>query len=186
MKAYRNVAGNVVEVEVDVGIDGQPILPPDTTTDERPEAQEGHYVTVVGKVWVQIPIPQPFTSFETKKAEALVKMRKYRDWYLEQPVEHSGVKFDGDDIARARLTQALVINTANGYLPPAWVAYDNSLFPIADLAALQALVNTVQVAFSNRFFEMSTLRDQITAAADETALTAITIPSVPQDGLIPA
>jgi hypothetical protein len=52
MKAYRNIAGVVHEIQVDIGLDGQPILPPDTTVDPRPEPQPGHYVTVVGNAWV--------------------------------------------------------------------------------------------------------------------------------------
>lgn len=183
MQAFRNVAGNVVEIEVDIDLEGNPILPPDTTTDARPEALEGHYVTVVGKEWVQIPIPQPFTSFESKKFDAQKRVQAYRNWYLEQPVTHETVLFDGDETARARLTQALTVNSANGYLPPAWITYDNNAFPLADVAALIALVNTVQVAFSNRFFEMSTLRSQIAAATTEEELAAIEIPVIPQNGL---
>ena len=38
MKAFRNLAGNVVEIDIDLDLDGNPILPPDTTTDLRPEA----------------------------------------------------------------------------------------------------------------------------------------------------
>jgi len=179
MKAFRNVAGNVVEIDIDMDLNGNPILPPDTTIDPRPEAEEGHYVTVVGKEWVQIPIAQEFVSFETKVQNTLKKLQKYRDWYLEQPVEYLGVMFDADEVARARLTQALVINSANGYLPPAWIAYDNSNFPLATLDDLKAIVNAVQVAFSNRFFEMNSLREQILAAEDDAALALIDIPAVP-------
>lgn len=179
MKAYRNQAGNVIEIEVDVDLNGAPILPPDTTTDERPEAQEGHYVTVVGKEWVQIPVPQAFTSFETKQAEAQKLVAQYRTWYFDQPVVHNEVKFDADEQARTRLTQALVMNTANGYLPPAWIAFDNTAVALANVDDLKAIANAVQVAFANRFFEMSTLRGQIAAATTEEELAAIEIPRVP-------
>lgn len=182
MKAFRNVAGNVVEIEVDIDLNGDPILPPDTTTDVRPDAQEGHYVTVVGKEWVQIPVPQAFVSFETLQAKAQARVKAYRDWFLEQPVSHEGVMFDGDETARARLTQALTVNSANGYLPPVWVTYDNATFPVPDVAALIALVNSVQVAFANRFFEMSVLRSQVAGATTEEELAAVEIPSVPQNG----
>lgn len=183
MKAFRNVAGTVTEIEIDVDLNGQPILPPDTTVDPRPEAQDGHYVTVVGKEWVQIPIPQQVTTFETKQAEALKHVQAYRDWYLEQPVTHGGLLFDGDATARARLTQALTINSANGYLPPAWITFDNQAYPLADVAALVSLVNDVQVAFSNRFFEMATLRGQVNAATTDAELAAVNIPAIPQNGM---
>ena len=141
-------------------------------------------MTVVGNVWMQIPIPQPYVSFETKKAEAEKKLQSYRDWYLEQPVTHESVLFDGDETTRARLTQALIVHSANGYLPPAWITYDNNVFPLPNVDALKALVNTVSVAFSNRFFEMSTLRGQIMAATDETQLDAVVIPVAPRDGMV--
>lgn len=179
MKAFRNVAGSVVEIEVDVGIDGKPILPSDTTVDPKPEALADHYVTVVGTEWVQIPVPVPFVSFETQQQNALAKFKDYRDWYLNSPLEHNGVLFDADDTARNRLTQTLVIYNDNGYLPPFWVTESNGRYPLAVIDDLRALVTAVSGAFSARFYEMGALREQILAATNETELAAITIPSVP-------
>lgn len=179
MKAFRNIGGNVVEISVDTDPNGAPILPPDTTVDEKPIPNEGHYVTVVGNVWVQIPIPQEVFSFEYKKQQALAQLSKYKAWYSDQPVEHDGVKFDADEQARARLTQVLVINSANGYLPPAWIAADNSPYPISNITEFIALVNTVQTAFGSRFYEMDAIRQNVIAAADEEALALIEIPVIP-------
>lgn len=179
MKAFRNVGGNIVEIEVDIGLDSLPILPPDTTVNARPAAQEGHYVTVVGNEWVQIPIPVPFVTFETKKQQKLSALQEYRGWYLDQPVEHNTIMFDADETARARLTQALTINMSSGYLPPAWITYDNSPFVLTVVDDLKNLVNTIQAAFSSRFFEMDTIRQQILAAADEAALNAVVVPVRP-------
>ena len=179
MKAFRNIAGTVVEIEVDVDPNGQPILPPDTTVDAKPAAEAGHYVTVVGNAWVQIPQPQEVIAFEYQKQQALEKLAKYKAYYFEQPTEINGVLFDADEQARNRLTQNLVVNGSSGYLPPVWIAADNSQYPIATLADLMDIVNGVQAAFATRFFEMDTLRQQILAAADEAALAAIVIPSVP-------
>lgn len=181
MKAFRNVAGTVVEIDVDVDPNGQPILPPDTTTAEKPAAQDGHYVTVVGNVWVQIPIAQEVIAFEYRKQKALETLSRYKAWYLDQPVNHNGVMFDGDEQARARLTQALVVHNANSYLPPVWIAADNSPQPLADINALIAIVSDVQTAFATRFYEMDLIRQQIIAAADEVALAAINIPVVPNN-----
>lgn len=179
MKAFRNMAGNVVEIDIDLDLNGDPILPPDTTTDPRPEAQPGHYVTVVDRNWVQIPIPVQVKSLELLKSEALKKVADYREWLLEQPVEHSGVLFDGDQVARIRLSQAVTVAEAGGQVPPAWVTYDNSTFPITDLAALKALTVTVITAFGNRFFEASAVREAVMQANDEAALAAIEIPVIP-------
>lgn len=179
MKAFRNIAGTVVEIDVDVDLQGQPILPPDTTVIEKPAAQPGHYVTVVGNAWVQIPIAQEVIAFEYKKQLALEALGRYKAWYFEQPTELNGVLFDADDQARNRLTQALVIESTSGCLPPAWIAADNSQIPLADKAALVAIVTAVQTAFSTRFFEMDTVRQSILAAADEAALSAVVVPSIP-------
>ena len=179
MKAFRNLAGNVVEIDIDLDLNGDPILPPDTTTDPRPEAQPGHYVTVVDRSWVQIPIPVQVKSLELLKSEALKKVAAYREWLLEQPVEHSGILFDGDQIARIRLNQAVTVAEAGGQVPPAWVTYDNSTFPLADLAALKALTVTVITAFGNRFFEANAVREAVMQANDEAALAAVEIPAIP-------
>lgn len=176
MKAYRNVAGDVREISVDVGLDGQPILPPDTTVDARPEAQPGHYVTVVGKAWVQIETPVLFETFETKQNRKVQDIGKYRNWLTEQPVEISGVKFDADEQARSRLTQAMVMQGTLAYLPPVWVTFDNGLHPIAGVEDLTAIVAGVQTAFAERFYECSALRQAAVDAADQGALDAVVIP----------
>ena len=179
MKAFRNMAGNVVEIDIDLDLNGDPILPPDTTTDPRPEAQPGHYVTVVDRNWVQIPIPVQVKSLELLKSEALKKVATYREWLLEQPVEHSGVLFDGDQVARIRLNQAVTVAEAGGQVPPAWITYDNSTFPLADLAALKALTVSIITAFGNRFFEANAVREAVMQANDEAALAAVEIPTIP-------
>ena len=177
MKAFRNVGGNVVEITIDVDLDGNPILPPDTTVDPRPDALEGHYVTVVGKIWVQIPITVRVISLEEEKAQALAKLDSYRKWYLEQPVDHEGILFDGDEVARARVSQSVIVVSSGAQVPPGWVTYDNSMYPLVDAAALNALAVSIFTAFGNRFFEINTIREQITQAADTAALAAIVIPS---------
>ena len=177
MKAYRNVAGDVREITVDVGLDGKAILPPDTTTDVRPEALPGHYVTVVGNVWVQIETTVYVESFESKKQRKIAEIAKYRNWLTEQPVEVAGVKFDADDQARSRLTQALVMFSNLEYLPPVWVTFDNSVHQLASIEDLKAIVTAVQNAFAARFYECSELRVTATAAEDEAALEAVVVPS---------
>lgn len=178
MKAWRNINGNVVEIDVDLDLRGNPILPPDTTINVRPEPQEGHYVTVVGREWVQIPITVPFVSFETKVQKAVSDLQVYRDWYLNQPVDHAGTSFDADETARNRLVQALVIYQSYSYLPPAWITFNNEPFPINAIEDLTGIIDAVQTAFSTRFFEMDALRRQILAAETEEALAAITIPTI--------
>lgn len=179
MKAFRNVAGTVVEIDVDVDLQGQPILPPDTTVDEKPAAQAGHYVTVVGKVWVQIPQPQEVIAFDYQKQQALEKLATYKGYYLELPTLFNGVMFDADSEARARLTQALVIYNEIGYLPPSWIAADNSSVGLSTIDDLKAIVGAVQTAFSTRFFEMDSIRQQIIGAMNEANLAAIVIPVIP-------
>lgn len=181
MKAFRNIAGNVVEIDIDVDLNGNPILPPDTTIDPKPEALEGHYVTVVGKVWVQIPIPQEFKAFETKKTEALAKLSTYRDWHIEQPITHQEVLFDADEQARNRISQVISVHTATGQLPPEWVTFNNGSFPITTIEDLTALATSIFTAFSERFYHCNTIRRSILDAETEETLAAAveTIPSIP-------
>lgn len=179
MKAFRNLNGNVVQIEIDLDLEGKPILPPDTTVDERPEAEPGKYVTVVGKEWVQIPITVETVSFEIKKQNKIDKLKEYRTWYLDQPVDVNGVLFDGDETSRARLVQALFMNATNGYLPPAWITYNNTPLALSNVEELKNIANKIQVAFSTRFFEVNTIREQLISASDETQLNAIVIPAVP-------
>lgn len=179
MKAFRNIGGSVVEIDVDTDPNGQPILPPDTTVDAKPAAHDGHYVTVVGNAWVQIAIPQEVTEFEYKKQKALDALGVYKNYYLDLPITVNSVIFDADEQARNRLTQAVVIHTATGSLPPAWIAKDNSPYPLADIAALMEIVNAVHTAFSTRFFEMDAIRQAIIAATNDAELSVITIPTIP-------
>ena len=176
MKAFRNIGGEVREIQVDIGLDGQPILPPDTTVDDRPEPLPGHYVTVVDNSWVQIETPVYVKSFETLKAETLEKVVKYRSWLLDQPVDVDGALFDGDKEARDRLTDALVIHNELGVLPPSWVTYDNETHTLTTIDDLKAIASAVATAFSTRFYECNDLRASVNAAADEAQLQAIVIP----------
>ena len=179
MKAFRNMAGKVVEIEVDLDLDGNPILPPDTTTDPRPSAQPGHYVTVVGRNWVQIPVPQQVKSLELLKNEALEKLANYRAWLLEQPVFYQGVLFDGDETARDRLSHSVIVAESGGQVPPAWVTYDNSSFPLNDAADLKSLAVHIITEFGVRFFEANVIRESIMQATDEAALASVQIPVIP-------
>lgn len=182
MKAYRNVGGNVVEIIVDLDLNGDPILPPDTTVDPRPEAQEGHYVTVVGNRWVQIEIPVVVKSLDVLRQEAMNRWSAYRSWLLEQPVEFDGALFDGDEQARIRLNQAISIVTMDETrLPPAWIAKDNTPYPITSFDVLKELGMAVYDAFSVRFFDTNTIRAQLLAADTEEALNAVEIPSIPNN-----
>lgn len=179
MKAWRNLAGNVQEIVVDVGPDGAPLLPPDTTTDPRPEPLPDHYVTVVGNSWVQIPIPKPYFEFSYLKQIALDKLSAYKAWYLDQPVEVNGSLFDNTEMSRNRMIQTLVIYIQTNFLPAAWIDYHNQPHPISTVDDLKQIMTAMSSSFNQRFFEMETIRQQILAAQDEPALTAINIPSIP-------
>lgn len=181
MKAFRNVGGSVVEIVVDLDLEGNPILPPDTTVDPKPEALEGHYVTVVDKAWVQIPVPVEFKAFETKKADVLAKWSAYREWSLEQPVTYMELEFDGDEQARIRVSQALAIATATGVVPAEWVTKDNGSFALATIEDLKALVTAIFTPFQERFYAANEIRKQILAAADEAALELIEVPVIPNN-----
>ena len=178
MKAYRNMGGNVVEIEVDIGLDNEPILPPDTTVDPKPEPLEGHYVTVVDKAWVQIPIPVEFKTFDTIKAEKLAALAAIKQAFLDAPVEVNGVAFDADEIARSRLSQALTIHTATNYLPSFWLAADNSMITLTTINDLLAIVGAVQNAFAQRFADYATMRATINAASTQEELDLVVLPVV--------
>lgn len=176
MKAFRLYNGTINEIDVDIDPDNNPILPPDTTVDPRPADLEGHYLTIQGDKWVQIEIVPP--SLEQLRMNKLIQFEAFRPQYFDKPVEVGGILFDADETARDRLTQALVMNQHINYLPPAWISYDNTPVPIADLAALLPIVAAVQTAFATRFFELNTIRDSINNAADQLALDAIVFPSL--------
>jgi len=183
MQAYRNINGTVVTIEVDVDSNGNPLLPPDTTVDPEPTPIPGHYNTVVGNAWVQIPIPTTIVSFEYEKQLALEKLKKYKDWYLNQPVDvtvgTTVYTFDADETARNRLAQALVINSSTGYLPPSWIDANNNPVTIATVTDLTDIATGVQTAFSTKFFEVDTIRQNILAATDNMALSMVSIPEPP-------
>lgn len=176
MKAFRLYNGMINEIDVDVdAVTGLPILPPDTTVDPRPEEVGGKYITIQGNQWVYIDIVEP-TLFQLKQNK-LVDFETFRQAYMDKPVTVAGVQFDADGTARERLTQALVMNSAFGYLPPVWITHDNGAYPIADLDALKAIAQAAQTAFATRFYEIVAIRDAINNAATKEELEAVVIPT---------
>ena len=179
MKAWRNLNGQVVEIDVDVDPQGNPLLPPDTTTDPKPEPLEGHYVTVVGREWVQIPIPVVTYDFSYLQQQALDRLNQYKKWYLDQPAEVAGRLFDNDETARARVSQAILAHQLTGFLPEFWVDANNQRYPINSIEDLKAIAVALQNSFNIRFTEMNNIRQQILAATTEDELNAIEIPAIP-------
>lgn len=176
MKAFRNVNGDVIEITVDLDLNGDPILPPNTTVDPRPEAQEGHYVTVVGNKWVQIPVPVREVTLDDLKQEKLAYIKSWTDHLTEQPIEYEGIMFDADEKARARISQAIVTYTATDYLPPAWITLDNTPYHISSYEDLKGIGMAIANAFTERFFIGTTLRNQVMEANSEEELNAIELP----------
>jgi len=185
MQAYRNVGGTVRVIQVDVDPTGAPILPPDTTVDPRPEPMAGHYVTVVGKAWVQIPIPVSTPSVESLKSDALARFDKWRTWYINRPVEFNGTTFDGDELSRSRVTQALTMYSMIGFLPPAWLSVEKQPYPLTTVDDLKAVAGAILAQFNASFFEADAKRNQIQAAATAEELAAIEIPEPPMFGGLP-
>ena len=177
MKAYRNVAGEIREITIDLDLQGNPILPPDTTVQPRPMPLPGHYVTVVGTEWVQILTPVYVESLDSKRQRKVASIAAYRNWLTEQPVTVGEYQFDADDQARSRLTQALVMHSSLQYLPPIWVTHDNGFYPLADINDLLPIVGAVQNAFAERFYLCSTLRQAALSAATEAELALVEVPS---------
>ncbi len=178
MQAFRNVGGVITEITVDIGLDDQPILPPDTTVEPRPEALEGHYVTVVGNSWVQIPIPEEVISFETKKAQTLQQLNEYKEWLQEQNIEFNGVVFQANALTRDRVTQTFVAYRELGYLPPAWIAADNTPYALNSIDDFAPLAHAIMNTFTERFYEANAIRTQIMAAVDMAELSQVRIPGM--------
>ncbi|QXN70530.1 hypothetical protein AGENTSMITH_126 [Bacillus phage vB_BspM_AgentSmith] len=183
MKAFRNVAGQVVEIEIDIDLAGNPILPPDTTTDRAPSIPEGHYATVVGDRWVVIAKPVHTVSFEMKKQSKLDQLATYRKWILDQPIEHDGRTFDADELARARVSQALVSHQALGELPTGWIDHSNELYAVPTIEVLNALALAIASVFQQRFFDTATIRSALMATSTEAELEAIEVPSIPMNDM---
>lgn len=180
MKAYRNIGGVVREVDVDVGLDNLPILPPDTTVQPRPDPLPGHYVTVVDHSWVQIPVTVYVEAFSSKKQKKLDAMRMYKAWYMDQPVDVGGTLFDGDKNSRDLMAQALLLAREINSVPPFWVTNANTPYPLATIDDLKVIVTAVHNAFSTRFYTCEQLRAQIFAATTEAELDAVAIPQIPR------
>ncbi len=177
MKAFRLYNGMISEVDVDVdAVTGDPILPPDTTVDPRPEEVVGKYLTIQGNQWVYIDIVEP-TLFQLKQNKML-EFETYRQAYMVKPVTVAGGDFDADDTARTRLTQALVMYRDFNYLPPVWIKHDNGAHPLATIDDLKAIAQAVMTAFSTRFYEIVSIRDAISNAATKEELEAVVIPAV--------
>ena len=180
MKAFqRTPAGNIQEILIDLDRNGNPILPPDTTTDPRPQAKEGHRVTVVGNKWVQIPITPPREiTLEEYKEDKLKTLSVYKDWLLEQPVYMGDVLYDADEVARERLTQAVLLSEVGGPVPEVWIDANNIPQPVADADAIKTLSFLVAGIFQDRFTALTQMRTMIQAAASKEEVDAVVIPQI--------
>lgn len=182
MKAFRKKNGVITEIQVDVGRNGEPLLPPNTTVEPKPLLLEGHFLDIVNGEWQQFPEHVHVETLEEAKDKACKQLAVYRDWVIDRPVEHEGKLFDADETARTRLTGAVTAHGIGEALPSVWVAKDNSLFPIKTIADLQALAAKVYSEFNSRFSYVTDLRLQILAAETLTELEALEMPVV---GLLP-
>lgn len=177
MKAWRLYNGQITETVVDVDeATGQPILPPDTTVAPRPDAIDGHYLTIQGNNWVQIQIPAP--SFFQLQSDKRVEFEGLRQRYMDKPVDVNGTLFDADETARTRLSQALTMFQTFAYIPPTWIRQDNTPHPLASVDDLKTIALAVMTAFSTRFYELTTVRDAINNATTKEELDAIVMPVV--------
>ena len=174
MKAFQLYNGLIREIDIDIALDGEPILPPNTTVAPRPDEIPNHYLTIQGNSWVQVEIPA--RTIEQARQDKLSSFNSYRKFYMDQPVVHNDVQFDGDATARERLTQAIVMHGSVGYLPPVWIKHDNTGYPVATISDLVGIAQAVQTAFATRYYEMIALRDSINAATTLEQLDAISIP----------
>lgn len=179
MKAFRNINGTVTEITVDIDLNGNPILPPDTTVDPRPQLLDGHYLTVVGNSWVQIPIVVQEVTLDDLKREKMEFIKNWADNLLEQPIVYEGIEFDADEKARARISQAIVTYNTTEYLPAAWITRDNTAYNISSFEDLKGLGAAIASAFTERFFTGAALRAQVLEATSEAELNAIELPPMP-------
>lgn len=180
MKAFqRTPAGNIQEILIDLDRNGNPILPPDTTTDPRPQAKEGHRVTVVGNKWVQVPITPPReVTLEEYKDNKCKALSAYKDWLLEQPVYMGDVLYDADDVARSRLTQTVLLSEVGGTVPEVWLDANNMPQPVADVDTIKTLSFLVADIFQARFTALTQMRAVIQAAASKEEVDAVVIPQI--------
>lgn len=179
MLAHTLRNGVVTQIQVDVSPSGQPLLPLNSTVEDKPEALPNHYVTLVDSKWTQIPVAATVYTFEYLKQMKLAAAKKYASWYKVQPVTFDGHEFQADEASKNLLTQALLVANVGGGVPPFWKTLDNQKYAIADVTVLADLVVAVSQDFSRKFYETDTLKETISAATTEAELDAIVVPSVP-------
>lgn len=176
MKGYKIVNEAIVEVQVDVDKMGRPILSPDITIDPIPEYTPGYYLTIVNSKWVKLPVVAQDFELQQLKNEKLMQLKEYKDWLINQPIYYDNYLFDADELAKNRLTQALVIYIIAKKLPVAWITYDNYPYPIRSIDDLMGIIQSVYDAFNERFFGLEQTRQRIIACKTKEELELIEIP----------
>lgn len=180
MKAFRNFSGIIKEIDIDVSPSGEPLLPPDTTVDPKPEDREGHYLSVVGTKWVYIPFTEVQETLDQIRNRKFIQLATYKEWYFNTPVKYDEVLFDGDESSRNRLSQALQVYNQTKVVPTNWVNYKNDFYAFdGDKDKFINLVLTVLQAFNNRHIEMNVIRDKILKAESIEELYNIQVPAKP-------
>jgi hypothetical protein len=181
VQGWRNPQPEVIVQELfDVAPDGTPLLPDNATVTPPPEYKVGtQYLAIVKNTWYVIDRPVQVFTLDYLKQKKLEELDNYKQWYLNQPATYDNHKFDADETSKNRLIQAYNTYQITNQLPPAWIDADNTPYAITSIDQIKGIITAIAAQFQTRFFECNTLRGQIMAAADETALNAVVIPNMP-------
>jgi len=174
----------IVQENFDTDPNGVPLLPDNATVEPPPTYNpETQYLAIVKNKWYVIDKPTLTPSLDQLKQQKLEQLKRYKEWYLNQPVTYDNHRFDADENSKNRLIQAYNVYQLTNKLPPAWIDADNNKYTITTVDQIKGIIQAIATTFQTRFFECVTLREQILAATTKEQLDAINIPFNPMLGM---
>lgn len=125
-KGYKSVMVNV--------IDGEPLLPPNTTVTPPPtKVSGGHYLTVVGTSWVELPYDNSDLSFKEYKESLNNQLKDVSEQLVWAPFIYLGHVYGNDYKDVIRITTAVQAYMIAKRLPEFWRTEDNYPITTADI-----------------------------------------------------
>ena len=190
VQAWRKDGNGYKEVMVNIDpVNNIPLLPPNTTTDPKPEEHNNMFLTVRDNYWIYLPknpveSEVPIDTLAVTRGVLKANYDKWKDAYVDAPFYHDGFVLHNDLIARTNILGAFVAFKFHDRMPPKWKAMGGKyLNPTPKWLDAISLLSVHY--YESRLFTAEMTNYQIAKAETVEELQRIVFPVIPHyEGLL--